>query len=202
MKKVKHCVLVGTRPEIIKLSVLIKLLRKKQSENEIEFVLVHSGQHYSHSLDSMFFQQLSLPEPKYNLSVGSLPHAKQIAKILESFDEILKEEVPDVVYVQGDTNTVFAGALAASRRKVTVAHIEAGLRSYDKKMPEETNRIMTDHISNLHFVPTNTQKELLCKENITGDSVHIVGNTIYDAVLNLCPIAQEKSKILEKYVLS
>ncbi len=189
--KHKFCVLVGTRPEIIKLSALVKLFQKEGDD----FFIIHSGQHYSYNLDRMFFQDLQVPDPRYNLEVGSKPHASQIGEILIKLDQIIQKEKPDVIFVQGDTNTVLAGALAGSRNNVLVAHVEAGLRSYDKRMPEEANRILADHESDLLFAPTELQKEILQREKAPEERVHVVGNTIVDAVLGMRDIAEQNAAI-------
>ena len=140
-------IIVGTRPEIIKMAPVIRECEKRN----IPFFIIHSNQHYSKEMDSIFFEELHLPAPHYNLGVGSGLHSNQTGNILIKMEPILLEEKPDVVLVQGDTNTVLSGALAASKINIKVGHIEAGLRSYDRSMPEETNRIMTDHISEYLF---------------------------------------------------
>jgi len=190
----KICIILGTRPEIIKLSSII---RKCEMEN-LDYFIIHTGQHYSKNMDEKFFDDLNLPTPKYNLKIGSGTQATQTAKALEKIEEILIKEKPDVVLVQGDTNTVLSGALAARKIQIKVGHVEAGLRSYDQKMPEEINRIITDHISNFLFVPTRNQKEILLKEGIPGDTIHIVGNTITDAIMQNHEIAKEKSTIMKE----
>ena len=136
-------IVVGTRPEIIKMAPVIRECKNRG----IPYFIIHSNQHYSQEMDSIFFDELELPKPHYNLGVGSGLHSNQTGNILIKMEPILVDEKPDVVLVQGDTNTVLAGALAASKLGIKVGHIEAGLRSYDRTMPEETNRIMTDHIS-------------------------------------------------------
>ena len=143
---------LGTRPEIIKLSPII---RECESRN-IPYFTLHTGQHYSYEMDRIFFEDLELPQPKYNLDVGSGLHGEQTGKILEGVEKILIQEKPDVVLVQGDTNTVMAGALAASKLHIPVAHVEAGLRSFDRRMPEEINRVVADHVSDFLFAPTKT----------------------------------------------
>ena len=135
-------IIVGTRPEIIKMAPVIRECEKRN----IPFFIIHSNQHYSKEMDSIFFDELHLPAPHYNLGVGSGLHSNQTGNILIKMEPILLEEKPDVVLVQGDTNTVLAGALAASKLNIKVGHIEAGLRSYDRTMPEETNRIMSTYL--------------------------------------------------------
>ena len=146
----KIAVILGTRPEIIKLSGIIRYC---ESEN-LDYFIIHSNQHYDSELDEIFFKELELPKPKYNLEVGSGKQGTQTAKILEKVEAILIKEDPSAVLVQGDTNTVLAGALAAAKLNIPLGHIEAGLRSNDRKMPEEVNRVIVDHISDFLFAPT------------------------------------------------
>jgi UDP-N-acetylglucosamine 2-epimerase (non-hydrolysing) len=155
-------IVVGTRPEIIKMAPVIRECIKR----DISYFIIHSNQHYSSAMDSIFFDELKLPKPDYNLGVGSGLHSNQTGNILIKMEPILLAEKPDVVLVQGDTNTVLAGALAASKLNIKVGHIEAGLRSYDRTMPEETNRIMTDHISEYLFAVGANQEKILHGEGI------------------------------------
>lgn len=189
----KVCFILGTRPEIIKCAPVI---RECQKEN-IPFVLIHSGQHYSYEMDQIFFEELNLPKPDYGLDVGSGTHGEQTAKILERTEKVLMKEKPSVVLVQGDTNTVIAGALAAAKLHIAVGHIEAGLRSYFREMPEEINRILADNLSDFLFAPTKQSQEILIKEGFDKDKVFAVGNTVVDATLQHIDIAKEKSNILE-----
>ena len=145
--------------------------------------MIHSNQHYSENMDKVFFNELNLPHPNYNLNAGSGKHGKQTGLMLEKIEFILELEKPDIVIVQGDTNTVLAGALAASKMNIKVGHVEAGLRSYDRKMPEETNRIIVDHISDLLFCPTEKQKLILKTEGINENKINVVGNTIVDTII-------------------
>src|SRR5665647_453229 len=193
-KPMKHCIILGTRPEIIKMSSLIRELQ----DNGEDFIIIHSNQHYSKEMDAVFFEELELPKPKYNLNIGSGLHGAQTAKIIQGVEEILVDEKPDVVYVQGDTNTVLGGALAAAKLGIKVAHIEAGLRSYDRNMPEEINRIMTDHISDFLFSPTEAAAKILKSEGIDESKIFVVGNTIVDAVSQNIDIAKAKVDILNK----
>ena len=171
-------VVLGTRPEIIKLSSTIRELSESP---DMEFDIIHTNQHYDFKLDAVFFQELELPQPAYNLQVGSHPHGKQTGFMLQGLEEVLLETRPHVVVVQGDTNTVLAGGLAAAKLHIPVAHLEAGLRSYDRLMPEEINRIVVDHISQFLFAPTPLAVENLSKEGVTR-GVHMVGNSVVDAV--------------------
>ncbi len=198
----KLCFIVGTRPEVIKVAPLIIESQKRG----IPFFIIHSNQHYSSNMDEVFFKELNLPKPDYNLGVGSGKHSNQTGNIMIKMEPILEREKPDWVLVQGDTNTVLAGGLAASKLNIKVAHIEAGLRSYDRTMPEETNRIVTDHLSEICFAVTNKQKEILEKEGLPQKNIQVVGNTIVDSLQN---ILKKDSDILrrinenkDKYILA
>jgi UDP-N-acetylglucosamine 2-epimerase (non-hydrolysing) len=197
----KIAIIFGTRPEIIKLSPVIRELQKKK----VDFFIIHSNQHYSPKMDEIFLKELKLPEAKYNLNVGSGLHGEMTAKILSGTEKVLMQEKPNIVIVQGDTNTVLAGALAASKLEIEVAHVEAGLRSYDRTMPEETNRILADHMSNFLFAPTKIQSDILLKEGIDPKKTFVVGNTIVDSVTENLKIAETKSEYLhyqtEKFFL-
>jgi UDP-N-acetylglucosamine 2-epimerase (non-hydrolysing) len=179
------------------MSPIIQLCEKKS----IDYFIIHSNQHYSASMDEIFFDELNLPSPKYNLNVGSGKHSNQTGNILIKMEPILEEEKPDYVLVQGDTNTVLAGGLAAAKLDIKVGHVEAGLRSYDRKMPEETNRVVTDHLSSFLFAVTNNQEEILKAESVEPFSIHVVGNTVVDAALDNISIAEKKSDILKKHNL-
>ncbi|WP_286270997.1 non-hydrolyzing UDP-N-acetylglucosamine 2-epimerase [Thalassotalea hakodatensis] len=185
-------IVVGTRPEIIKMAPVVRECQKRG----VAYFIIHSNQHYSEEMDSIFFKELNLPQPNYNLGVGSGLHSNQTGNILIKMEPILLDEKPDVVLVQGDTNTVLAGALAASKLGIKVGHIEAGLRSYDRTMPEETNRIMTDHISDYLFAVGPNQHKILSKEGINADNIFTVGNTVSDSLFQHLEISAEKSKIL------
>lgn len=175
---IKIAIIIGTRPEIIKVSSIIRecIARK------IEYFIIHSNQHYSENMDAVFLKELELPLSKYNLNVGSGLHGEITAKIILGLEKILIKEKPDWVLVQGDTNTVLAGALTAAKLQIKIGHIEAGLRSYDRSMPEEINRIITDHISDSLFAPTQKQAGILISEGILSEKIIVSGNTIVDAV--------------------
>lgn len=194
----KIAFILGTRPEIIKLASVIYECQNRKND----FVLIHTNQHYSENMDKVFFSELTLPNPKYNLNIGSSSQVSQISKMMISLEKVLSLEKPDVVIVQGDTNTVLAGALVSSRLGIKLGHVEAGLRSYDKSMPEEGNRVITDHISDILFPPTEKQKLILIKEGISSKKIFVTGNTIVDAVLRYAKIAKVKSSILKKYNLT
>lgn len=190
----KISIILGTRPEIIKMSPVIRECQRRR----LDFFILHTNQHYSKNLDEIFLKELGLPKPKYNLGVGSGTHAGETGKILVGAEKILIKEKPDVVLVEGDTNTVLAGALAAVKLHIKVGHIEAGLRSYFREMPEETNRILADHCSDFLFAPTRKAKEILLGESIPKNLIFVTGNTIVDAVYQNLKLAAKKSKILEK----
>ena len=191
-------IILGTRPEIIKMSPIIRECERRN----LDYFILHTGQHYSYEMDRAFFEDLNLPEPKYNLDVGSGTHGEQTAKILTGIEKILIAEKPDIVLVQGDTNTVMAGALAASKLHIKVGHVEDGLRSCDRTMPEETNRIVADHISDYLFAPTETSRNYLLKEGIPDEKIFVTGNTVVDAVYQNLEISREKSNVLEEMNLT
>jgi len=187
----KISIILGTRPEIIKMSPIIKECERRG----LKYFILHSGQHYTYNMDKIFFEQLHLPDAKYNLDTGPGTHAEQTGKMLIMIEAILKKETPDIVLVEGDTNTVLAGALAASKLHIKIGHVEAGLRSYDMSMPEEINRILTDHCSNILFAPTNKSKDILLEENISEDKIFVTGNTIVDVVYQNLKKANKNSDI-------
>jgi len=194
--EIKIAIVLGTRPEIIRLSPIIRYLEKSGKDIGVEFFVIHSGQHYDYEMDSIFFKDLELPEPKHNLGVGSESHAKQTNKISVLIEDILKEEQPDATIVYGDTNTTLAGAITSAKLKIPVVHIEAGCRSFDMNMPEEINRIAATHISRLLFPPDETSRQNLIKEGIAPDKIYLIGNTHVDACLENYEIAKTKSNTL------
>jgi UDP-N-acetylglucosamine 2-epimerase (non-hydrolysing) len=188
----KVAVILGTRPEIIKMAPVIKELLKR----EADFFVLHTGQHYSYSLDRVFFEQLRLPDPRYNLEAGSGSHAAETARMLTGIEDVLLRERPACVLVEGDTNSVLAGALTAAKLGIRVGHVEAGLRSYDRRMPEEINRVLTDHISDLLFAPTEGARQILLGEGIEDGKISVTGNTIVDAVRQNLALAREREDAL------
>ena len=194
----KICIILGTRPEIVKFSPIIRECKRLH----LDYFILHTGQHYSYNMDRVFFEQLELPDAKYNLDVGSGSHGKQTGKMLSGIEEVLLQEYPDVVLVQGDTNTVLAGALAAVKLGIKVGHVEAGLRSYDRRMPEETNRVLADHCADYLFAPTHKSLETLLHEGISGKQIFMVGNTVVDAVYQNLDIANSKTQIFSELCLS
>jgi UDP-N-acetylglucosamine 2-epimerase (non-hydrolysing) len=193
----KIAILVGTRPEIIKMAPVIRECQRRKCD----YFIIHSKQHYSERLDGIFFSELDLPAPRYNLNVGSGGHANQTGRILIELEPILMSEHPDVLLVQGDTNTVVAGALAAHKLHIKVGHIEAGLRSFDQTMPEESNRIIADHISDYLFAVADLQVGQLKKEGLPESKIFKVGNTIVDALLSHRVQAEKDSQILSELKL-
>ncbi len=163
----------------------------------MEYFILYTGQHYSYNMNRVFFEQLKLPEAKYNLETGSGAHGEQTGKMIAGIEKVLMEEKPDNVLVQGDTNTVLAGALAAVKLGIKVGHVEAGLRSYDRRMPEEINRILADHSSDYLFAPTEKAKKILLGEGIPESMVFVTGNTIVDAVHQNLKIANERNTLEE-----
>lgn len=184
---------VGTRPEIIKMAPVIREIQARR----IPFLFIHSNQHYSERMDAIILKELSLPEPDIHLKVGSGSHATQTGKIMMGVEETCLKYKPDLLLVHGDTNTTLAAALAAKKVHIKVAHIEAGLRSFDYSMPEEINRILTDRISDILFAPTHTAKKNLLREGLKESTIKITGNTIVDALQQHLPLAQ-KSRLLKK----
>jgi UDP-N-acetylglucosamine 2-epimerase (non-hydrolysing) len=186
-------IVLGTRPEIIKLAPVIHACEKYG----IQYTVIHTGQHYSENLDSVFFEQLELPEPEYNLQVGSAQHGEQTGEMLIGVEQALNEVSPTTVLVQGDTNSVLAGSIAASKLDVTLGHVEAGLRSFDREMPEETNRVVADHVSDLLFAPTEESKENLLSEGIPPARITVTGNTVVDALDHTSTVARAESSVIQ-----
>ncbi|MCK9330674.1 MAG: UDP-N-acetylglucosamine 2-epimerase (non-hydrolyzing) [Candidatus Cloacimonetes bacterium] len=190
----KIAIILGTRPEIIKMSPVIRSC----SEHSVDFSIIHTGQHYSYEMDKIFFRELELPGAVYNLEVGSGLHGAQTARMLTGLEKILIEDSYDAVLVQGDTNTVLAGALATSKLGIPLGHVEAGLRSYDRSMPEEINRIVADHLSDLLFAPTETAASNLKREGRPESGIFITGNTVVDAVAQNLAIARRDTSVFSK----
>ncbi|MEJ5197355.1 MAG: UDP-N-acetylglucosamine 2-epimerase (non-hydrolyzing) [Anaerolineae bacterium] len=189
----KVVTVVGARPQFIKAAPVCKALR---AAGHSEY-LVHTGQHYDYGMSQVFFDELDIPQPDINLEVGSGSHGRQTGEMLIRLEEVLLAEKPDRVLVYGDTNSTLAGALAAAKLHIPVAHVEAGLRSFNREMPEEHNRVLTDHIADLLFCPTQTAVDNLRNEGITR-GVHLVGDTMYDAVLQFAALARTRSTILAR----
>ena len=195
----KLLTILGARPQFIKAAVVSRSIAKTE---QIEEILVHTGQHYDFTMSEVFFEELGIPVPTYHLGVGGLSHGAMTGRQLEKIEKILLEEEPDWVLVYGDTNSTLAGTLAAIKLNIPVAHIEAGLRSFNRKMPEEHNRVLTDHAADLLFSPTPTATAHLIREGIPEKRIKQVGDVMYDAALLFGPLAAEKSKLLTKLSFS
>jgi len=193
----KVAVVLGTRPEIIKMSPIIRECERLN----LEYFILHTGQHYSYNMDKAFFEHLELPNTRYNLEIGPGSHGEQTGKAIAGIEKVLKTERPDVVLVEGDTNSTFAGAFAATKLGIKVGHVEAGLRSYDRTMPEEVNRVLIDHCSDYLFAPTEKAKTILSGEGITKEKIFVTGNTIVDAVYQNLEIANRTRKTTEDLCL-
>lgn len=187
----KIVTVVGARPQFVKAAIVSRSIRLKASE-----ILVHTGQHYDLNMSDIFFQELAMPTPDYHLGIGSGNHGVQTGKMLEAIEKVLLREQPDLLLVYGDTNSTLAGALAAAKLHIPVAHVEAGLRSFNRLMPEEINRIMADHLATWLFAPTGTAVENLQKEGIFKE-VHLIGDVMYDMFIQTAPLAAGRSRISE-----
>ncbi|MGA4577384.1 non-hydrolyzing UDP-N-acetylglucosamine 2-epimerase [Limisphaera sp. VF-2] len=185
--------IVGARPQFIKAWPVSRALRQAGHTE----ILVHTGQHYDDAMSRVFFEELGLPEPDVNLGIGSGSHGEQTGRMLVALEPVLLQHRPDWVLVYGDTNSTLAGALAAAKLHLPLAHVEAGLRSFNKRMPEEINRVLTDHCSDLLFCPTQTAVENLAREGITR-GVHLVGDVMHEALLEARQIAAQRSRILDQ----
>ncbi len=186
----KILTVLGARPQFVKAAPLSRILRQKNTE-----VLVHTGQHYDNNMSAVFFEELGIPAPDYNLGIGSGTHGSQTGAMLTAIETVLLKEQPDVVLVYGDTNSTLAASLTAAKLNIPIAHVEAGLRSFNREMPEEINRILTDHISTWLFAPSESSREQLAKEGITG-GVYVVGDIMYDAVIMFGRQASLRSNLL------
>jgi UDP-N-acetylglucosamine 2-epimerase len=182
--------LVGNRPQFVKAAAVSRLLRERHEE-----VLVHSGQHYDQELSEVFFRELALPSPDLRLGIGSGPNAEQVSRIMHAFEPVLAAEQPDLVLVYGDTNTTLAGALSCARVSMPLAHVEAGMRSFDWEMPEERNRVLADHVSDLCLCSTPTAVANLENEGL-GRRARLVGDVMADVSLAMAPVAERDSDAL------
>lgn len=210
MKHFRILTIIGARPQIIKAAALSRAIKNKFAD-KIKEVIVHTGQHYDENMSQVFFDELAIPHPNYNLNVGSGSHGKQTASMIEGIEEILLKEKPNAIVLYGDTNSTLAGAIAASKISIPVVHIEAGLRSFNKSMPEEINRIMCDHVSTLLFTPTKAGLDNLLKEgfkennqapySIDNPKIYHCGDVMYDNSLYFSAIAEEKTSILKTHAL-
>jgi len=200
-QKMKIVTILGARPQFIKAAAVNRAIQTfSKRKDRIQEILVHTGQHYDYLMDKVFFEELELPTPDYHLGVGSGSHARQTGIMLEKIEAVLQKEKPEVVMVYGDTNSTLSGALAAAKLNIPVAHVEAGLRSYNRNMPEEMNRLLTDHLSTHLLCPTAQAVRNLLKEGIKdgeGRIVKNVGDVMYDSILYYSKIAEKKSTILK-----
>lgn len=207
----KLVTIIGARPQIIKAAALSRAI-KNQYSNRIQEVIVHTGQHYDDNMSQVFFDELGIPHPDYNLHVGSASHGVQTARMTEGIEEVLLKEKPDFIVLYGDTNSTLAGAVAAAKIHVPIVHIEAGLRSFNKSMPEEINRIVCDHCSTLLFTPTKAGLENLKREGFPMDNdgpftidnpkVYHCGDIMYDNSLYFASIAEQKTDIIQRLGLT
>jgi UDP-GlcNAc3NAcA epimerase len=196
-RKRKYCVagiltVVGARPQFIKAAPVSRALARKG----LREIVVHTGQHFDDAMSAIFFEELDIPTPAYNLEVNRLGHGAMTGRMLEKLEEVMLAEKPDMVVVYGDTNSTMAGALAAAKLHIPIGHIEAGLRSFNRRMPEEINRVVTDHLSALLFCPTQTAVRNLAREGVT-QGVHASGDVMYDTTLAAVARAESRSRILE-----
>ena len=195
---------VGARPQFIKAAAMSRAIaehNKKSPERPIVEEIVHTGQHYDEDMSQVFFDELEIPRPAVNLEVGSGSHGYQTGAMLERIERVLVDEKPDWVLIYGDTNSTMAGALAAAKIHIPVAHVEAGLRSFNRRMPEEINRVVADHVSTLLFCPTNVAVQNLAREGVTK-GVHQVGDVMYDSVLFNAKLAEQSSTIMQRLDLA
>ncbi|MBC7696335.1 MAG: UDP-N-acetylglucosamine 2-epimerase (non-hydrolyzing) [Burkholderiales bacterium] len=204
---IKIVTIIGARPQIIKAAALSRAIKNRFS-NSISEIIVHTGQHYDENMSQVFFDELGIPAPNYNLNTGSGTHGKQTASMISGIEEILLQEIPQAIVLYGDTNSTLAGAIAASKIHVPVIHIEAGLRSFNKSMPEEINRIMCDHVSTLLFSPTKTGFQNLVNEGFNPKSskpygadnpkIYHSGDVMYDNSLHFSDLAEKKTAVISK----
>lgn len=194
----KIVTIVGARPQFIKAAIVSRVLRNC---GDVREVLVHTGQHFDKNMSNVFFEELDIPYPNYNLGICGGSHGQNTGRMIEAIEGVLQEEKPDWLLVYGDTDSTLAGSLAAVKLHISIAHVEAGLRSFNRAMPEEINRILTDHASNLLFAPTATAMKNLTEEGIAPVSVYNVGDVMFDAALYYGKKAEQTSRILDKYGL-
>lgn len=204
----KIVTVIGARPQFIKAAAVSRTIAginsgkillsgtTARSLPAITEIIVHTGQHYDDEMSAIFFRELEIPKPRYNLGVGSGSHGWQTGQMMSAIEKVLMVEIPDWVLVYGDTNSTLAGAIAAAKARIPMAHVEAGLRSYNRAMPEEINRVLTDHISNLLFCPSRTAVDNLAKEGIKN-GVHLIGDVMYEALMFAGGRGNNSSKILE-----
>jgi len=191
----KIVTILGARPQFIKASMVSKEMNE---HGVIQEVIIHTGQHFDENMSEIFFQEMEIPKPKYNLEINTLPHGAMTGRMLEEIEKTLQKEQPDWVIVYGDTNSTLAGALSAVKMHIPVAHVEAGLRSFNRKMPEEINRVLTDHLCDICFAPTTTAVDNLRREGILEERTKLVGDVMFDATLYYSSIVDQDSNFLQK----
>ena len=191
----KIVTIIGARPQFIKASMLSQ---KFTNSKHIKEIIINTNQHFDQNMSSIFFDEMLIPKPKYNLGIDSLSHGAMTGRQIEAIEIILLKEKPDSVLVYGDTNSTLSGALAAAKLSIPVFHVEAGLRSFNRKMPEEINRVLTDHLSELLFTPTESANYNLHQEGFSNAKVKMVGDVMYDAAIFFGKRAEEKSKVLNR----
>lgn len=199
MGKTKIATIVGARPQFVKAAVVSRAL--KQFESAAEEKIIHTGQHFDANMSDIFFEELDIPRPHFHLGVGGGTHGQNTGRMLEKIEAVLLEEKPSVVLVYGDTDSTLAGTLAAVKLHIPVAHVEAGLRSFNKKMPEEINRILTDHAANILFTPTSTATNHALAEGIAKERIQQAGDVMYDAAIYYSAKAEAGSNILQQLSL-
>lgn len=189
----KIVTIIGARPQFIKAATVSRIISKK---NLVKEIIIHTGQHYDVNMSDVFFEEMGIPKPDYHLGIGGGNHGAQTGKMLIKIEEVLLKEKPDWVLLYGDTNSTLAGSLAACKLHIPIAHVEAGLRSFNKRMPEEINRILTDNVSDVLFTPTETANRNLSNEGVSLERVEQVGDVMYDAALYYADFAKSRSQIL------
>lgn len=189
---------VGARPQFVKAAALSPCLR---ATGLIEETIVHTGQHFDHAMSDIFFQEMGIPRPAENLGVGGGTHGQNTGRMIEGLEKIFLERKPDAVLVYGDTDSTLAAAVAASKLGLRLAHVEAGLRSFRRAMPEEINRVLTDHVSDILYAPSEQAVKLLAREGISGGQVVNTGDVMFDVVKRFSSLAQERSDVLERFGL-
>ncbi len=191
----KLATIIGARPQFIKAATVSRIVARHPGVDEL---IIHTGQHYDAVMSAVFFTELDIPHPAYNLGVGPGTHGEQTGRMLEAIEAVLIQEAPDCILVYGDTNSTLAGALAGTKLRIPIAHVEAGLRSFNRAMPEETNRVLTDHVADLLLAPTDAAVENLRLEGISGRSVAQVGDVMFDAALHYGEKAARESDVLDR----
>lgn len=199
VQDLKLVTIIGARPQFIKAAVVSRVI---MARDDVEEILIHTGQHYDGNMSDVFFEEMGIPAPTYHLDIGGMAHGAMTGRQIEGIEAVLLKEKPDAVMVYGDTNSTLAGALAAAKLHVPVAHVEAGLRSFNRRMPEEINRVLTDHVSTWHFAPSQEALTHLANEGLIGERTVFSGDVMYDCALVFGAEAAEKSDIVERLGLT